>query len=115
MKPRGPTAGSGAVVWAISGVLCWDVNAQFSGILFGASGMLISTRDSASYGRVHTSPLDNVAFSMDYKHTHDPPQRPSFLSPLSSAGQAPAPSTHPCSAEPAYRYPVARHDHTRLD
>ena len=34
MKPRGPTAGSGPVVCATSGVECWDVKAQFSGILF---------------------------------------------------------------------------------
>jgi hypothetical protein len=33
MKPRGPTAGSGPVVCAISGVECWDVKAQFSGTL----------------------------------------------------------------------------------
>jgi hypothetical protein len=33
MNPRGPTAGSGPVVWAISGVECWLVKAQLSGTL----------------------------------------------------------------------------------
>lgn len=33
MKPRGPTEGSGPVVWAVSGWECWDVKAQFSGTL----------------------------------------------------------------------------------
>jgi hypothetical protein len=33
MKPNGPTAGSAPVVWASSGVECWLVKAQFSGIL----------------------------------------------------------------------------------
>jgi hypothetical protein len=34
MKPKGPTAGSAPVVWAMSGVECWLVKAQFSGVLF---------------------------------------------------------------------------------
>src|SRR4051812_28346941 len=33
MKPRGPTEGSAPVCCATSGVECWDVKAQFSGIL----------------------------------------------------------------------------------
>lgn len=34
MKPRGPTEGSGEVCWATSGVECWEVKAQFAGILY---------------------------------------------------------------------------------
>lgn len=43
MKPRGPTAGSGPVVWATAGVLCWLVKAQFSGILFRSRSVLYPT------------------------------------------------------------------------
>jgi hypothetical protein len=35
MKPRGEVSGGGPVVCATSGLLCWDVKAQFSGILEG--------------------------------------------------------------------------------
>lgn len=34
MKPRGPTEGSAPVVCAAEGSECWEVKAQFAGILF---------------------------------------------------------------------------------
>jgi hypothetical protein len=124
MKPRGPTAGSGPVVCAMSGVVCWLVKAQFSGTLFVISHQpevfFAKLRVKGEEGRAdravkHTSPWDNAASSTDCKHTHALPQTPSSPYPPTPAHQAPSPSAHPCSAVPAYHCRVVQPCHTLRD